>query len=909
MIRRLTNDGLLSLVPEEQLMRVTDSNAAKQLLNRLYSKAAGDTTDLDDSDDKALIYKLVETGYGNADTWSSDTIRQVGSKILAYMPADFLKQLNPDVVASSISTLRESKFESPLQAKSVTDVFLEKNGITNTEAGASEPGVGNLGGIMGSLGTLAAFVNPSLSSEPSILNSIISACDKLNLPAPLKAITGMIKQKIGGTGRKIEDLGFDDLKDMGVSVLKNGPPQLLEQAMKRRVLNEDDLNEIAQGTSKTDLQNGGGQVGAGLFSSTFLQGIIAQVSQYAIQFFTRGGKINLGGLPGCFLGALGIKGLNDMSNRDLDDAVDKLKNNPDSLDDAQKALLLKKLRDAGMLDSLDLPPEIRNLQPRKKEEDANYDNILDGLPSDAELRLIHGNGKKITAQMLERDKFLVGTLTPKQVEDIELEEIPAVLAVVRKSKDGPQALTLEALSKRFAQYVRAKSEDYDSPDKKLLKYITAAEVSKLPATVLAYFIDQRQTSKLPPAVRKEIMIAMGELSTKDHAIIPGKTRNEIILQGLDALDALTGGSSKIDIPQLAAIGNGVADLPAEKVDKLTPVALETAIQMIQGTADDDDDGLRQRACLTPDQRKAWRNKIVQTYGYGCKHKTSFINFRKDDENAYYAFKFYREPSAWDGVKISSLCCTLGILDEHDLHQIRPDALASCRCATDSPPPSHLSELKKALDVNCKHELKEQDVQETRPKQNLEKVKSEMAFDLEDLESQILTRRKRHDHSEHEHSHEGSELTCFKVRLTGSAAQFSKEQLETLKESEMGNCIYELGVEPLGVENARVLWKKMLATRPNNRVTAEDVRYAGHILSGITLNDVNELDLKDPDIVLAFGKPLGLSKNVLEKLATRLEQENGKAVQDFTTEDLVVANNILCGFSADQLTQINGESFR
>lgn len=31
MIRRLATDGLLNLVPEEQLMRVTDPNAAKQL--------------------------------------------------------------------------------------------------------------------------------------------------------------------------------------------------------------------------------------------------------------------------------------------------------------------------------------------------------------------------------------------------------------------------------------------------------------------------------------------------------------------------------------------------------------------------------------------------------------------------------------------------------------------------------------------------------------------------------------------------------------------------------------------------------------------------------------------------------------------------------------------------------------
>lgn len=252
--------------------------------------------------------------------------------------------------------------------------------------------------------------------------------------------------------------------------------------------------------------------------------------------------------------------------------------------------------------------------------------------------------------------------------------------------------------------------------------------------------------------------------------------------------------------------------------------------------------------------------------------------------------------------MSSLCCALGLLDESDLRAIIPDALATCRCAADAPPPSHLAELKKGLDVNCQHELKEQDLPVLQPKQVVEKVKSEMVFNLDDLESQIISRRKR-DNSEED------QLTCFKVRVAGSATHFTKEHLETLKEDEMDSCLYELGREPLGVENARVLWKKLLASRSDNRVTADDVRYAGHILSGITLNDVNELDLKDPDIVLAFGKPLGLSKSVLEKLATRLEQETGKSVKDFETEDLVVTGNILCGFSSEQLTEINGDSFR
>lgn len=245
-------------------------------LNRLYTKG-GDTNELDDVDDKALIYKLVETGYGSAEKWSADTVRGVGSKILAHMPSDFLRQLSPDTISNSIATLKDTKFENPQQAKSVADVYLEKNGVNNlgTEEVGESSGL-NLAGIMSNLGPLAAFVNPSLSKEPSILNSIISACDKLNLPAPLKAVTEMVRDKMSGSGKKLNELGVEDLRDMGISVFKNGPPQLLDQAMKNRVLTEDDLNDIAGSTSKGDLQNS--QMGGGIFSTGFFKGIVSFVT-------------------------------------------------------------------------------------------------------------------------------------------------------------------------------------------------------------------------------------------------------------------------------------------------------------------------------------------------------------------------------------------------------------------------------------------------------------------------------------------------------------------------------------------------------------------------------------------------------------------------------------------------------
>ena len=71
------------------------------------------------------------------------------------------------------------------------------------------------------------------------------------------------------------------------------------------------------------------------------------------------------------------------------------------------------------------------------------EGILDGLPSDSELRLAHGARRgKITAADLDKDKNLVGTLTPTQVKEMDIADIPAVLAIVRESRDGPQLQTV-----------------------------------------------------------------------------------------------------------------------------------------------------------------------------------------------------------------------------------------------------------------------------------------------------------------------------------------------------------------------------------------------------------------------------------------------------------------------------------
>ncbi|CAG7819737.1 unnamed protein product, partial [Allacma fusca] len=861
-LRGLLNDNLLQLVPEEQLMKVKDKGAAKFLLNRYYAKASG--TEHDDVDDKALIYQLANAAYGKAEGWTTETISELSKtpQILSQLPSAALKNLSPDVVSQSISNLRNIKFENPLQGKSIAEAFLEKSGFKKDEEGQMSSGGDssqNLGQVISSLGNLAAFVNPSMTDSPSILGTIINSCDQLNLPAPFEAVKNFIKSKSGG--KKLENMEVGDIKDIGISVLKNGPPELMNTAMSTGALSTDDLKDI--GNVRSD--------SGGIFNS-FMKGLISQVAAYAVRQFTKtGGGVDFSNLPGAFMGALGLRGLNNVNNRELDDLAEQLKKNPDSLDDAQKALLLKKFKDAGLLDDVKkLPPEIRALLPRKQEYDLP-DGILDGLPSDSELRLAHGNGKKITAALLAQDSSLVGTLTPKQVNEIDISEIPAVLAAVRKSKDGPQPQALKALSQRFKEYIQLKSEDYETPDKKLLKHITAAEVSKLPATVLAYFVDPRQTGKLPADVRKEILIALGELSTKDHASIPAKTREEIILQGLRAIDEKLDGEKKLGVPELAAIGGGVVDLPPDKIDKLTPVALEQALEIVQGTADDDDDGLKLRPCLNPQQKKAWRDKIEKTYG---------------------------PLTTWDPATVTSLCCSLALFEDDDLHSIPKDTILSCRCPSDEEPPSHLKEMKKSLYASCKHDV---GVDQQAHKFAMEKVKTEADFDLSDLESQIIRRRKRES--------DDAPLNCYAVRIIGSTKPFDKERLESIEDKDIHNCLYELGKDPLSTDVAKSLWEKLLRNKDGlENLAPTDYMFAGHILSGIRQEDVPKLDLSDPDVVSAFGEPLGLSKSMLEKLAHHLEDKQGKTLDEFSSSDLISAKNILCGYSHEKLIQIKSEAF-
>lgn len=53
------------------------------------------------------------------------------------------------------------------------------------------------------------------------------------------------------------------------------------------------------------------------------------------------------------------------------------------------------------------------------------------------------------------------------------------------------------------------------------------------------------------------------------------------------------------------------------------------------------------------------------------------------------------------------------------------------------------------------------------------------------------------------------LTCSSVKTLGSGAKFSLEELKSLSSEDVLSCLTYLGRDPLGVEESRYLWMKIL----------------------------------------------------------------------------------------------------
>lgn len=277
---------------------------------------------------------------------------------------------------------------------------------------------------------------------------------------------------------------------------------------------------------------------------------------------------------------------------------------------------------------------------------------------------------------------------------------------------------------------------------------------------------------------------------------------------------------------MALIGTAVLDLDGPAILRMTRRAFESALLSFQGNVDVFG-GLTVRPCLTAEQRSAIRRALKIVYGY---------------------------PSRWNFGTVASACCSLDVLSVSELNDIRDDLiLDGCpKCLVDEPTPFHLLALKETIQTACLFELGSEEIQNglVLGNQQLAARRASAAFNTY-RDGRIYVRGINQPPA-NQTGGTLAPLSCDAVVAAGSGAGFPLDQLKTLTDEDIKDCLYELGAQPLSPEQAGYLWGRVKQVH-ENRVPKSQLVQLGWIQQGIDPNsDRNSFRLDDWDVIAAFG---------------------------------------------------------
>ena len=102
-VANLIRARVLKYVPEELFMRVRNADAARTTLSTLYQKSLDAETN--NIDDKALIYRLVEIGYGSGKTIRNN-FENLLPKFYPTLPGAFFRSLPLDLINERLPSFK-----------------------------------------------------------------------------------------------------------------------------------------------------------------------------------------------------------------------------------------------------------------------------------------------------------------------------------------------------------------------------------------------------------------------------------------------------------------------------------------------------------------------------------------------------------------------------------------------------------------------------------------------------------------------------------------------------------------------------------------------------------------------------------------------------------------------------------
>ncbi|XP_050392808.2 stereocilin [Patella vulgata] len=150
-------------------------------------------------------------------------------------------------------------------------------------------------------------------------------------------------------------------------------------------------------------------------------------------------------------------------------------------------------------------------------------------------------------------------------------------------------------------------------------------------------------------------------------------------------------------------------------------------------------------------------------------------------------------------------------------------------------------------------------------------------------------------------------TCSDIQSVGQAfTDISVSELLAISNTEFSSCIQHLGtLTGWTSDQLNVLYNRtenLLANSCN--MTESEISSIGNIALGMTVTDINCLNMTSDDAVSALGSLSVWTTAQLTALAEQCKSDRIISVSSLSSDDLTALGHILCGFRASELNTIN-----
>ncbi|XP_042858172.1 uncharacterized protein LOC122244358 [Penaeus japonicus] len=507
---------------------------------------------------------------------------------------------------------------------------------------------------------------------------------------------------------------------------------------------------------------------------------------------------------------------------------------------------------------LNMPATVKSGVSTKALGDLSTTNLKDftkGLPSTAPASLMAAKnawaGKtKITAADVKSNMDVLHLLPPSAAMKVEQADVTAVLEMMAEAPMQPSMTVCRVMKDKLMQVLK-NNTGVDEPDEAAL-ILTPTELENTPPCVLAA-LGPEALDKMSPQQMEMIMSRM--VARKNNMCITKATRQLILNRGL-------GDRSELDGADIEMLGEAALDLSADRIRSLSKSGAEMLVQ-IANTAFSS--GMK--PCMTSSERSALAAAVQKAKG---------------------------PFDQWEDAK--DVCCLQQLLEASQFNMIPPDVSSSCTCP---PPPPGSENVIDSLESMCAAEIGEGAVEESlEAEAELEEMQVEAGLKVLGDFSTTARRRKR-----------SNGITACDRAAVGGAAVLSVSEIQAMAAADVVACLPDLTQTKMDEDKAKAIIKKVTEARGNlTALQTSDLLQLDWAFMGMMPSEVAELPTLSEELVVSnLGKYWDVEEDTLKAMASKVVTDF-MAPESMTGNQLTKVNQLVCGFTEEQVNSIKADAF-